>query len=150
MADSGMTGWNGKGAAKRVMIAGASGAAYILVSDQLVKDRWADSEDKELWRGGAQLAGALVIGKGLSKYNRDAALGVAVGGSARGLYRIAQHFGIDETVDRWFSTDDSSSSSCRARRARRAATSTRRRAKRWCSRASRGGSSRGAGEGLRG
>jgi hypothetical protein len=106
-----MTGWNGKGAAKRVMIAGASGAAYILVSDQLVKDRWADSEDKELWRGGAQLAGALVIGKGLSKYNRDAALGVAVGGSARGLYRIAQHFGIDETVDRWFSTDDSSSSS---------------------------------------
>jgi len=80
---------------KRVLVMGASGSVYVLVSDGLLDDRFSDSDSPELVRGLIQIAGGLVFAKVLSKKNRDAAIGIGVGGAVSGGIRLLKHWQVD-------------------------------------------------------
>lgn len=82
-------------AAKRVLVMGATGSVYVLVSDGLLDDRFADSESPELVRGLIQIGVGLALAKLISKKNRDAAIGVGVGGAVSGGIRLLKHWQVD-------------------------------------------------------
>lgn len=82
-------------AAKRVLVMGATGSVYVLVSDGLLDDRFADSESPELVRGLIQIGVGLALAKLIAKKNRDAAIGVGVGGAVSGGIRLLKHWQVD-------------------------------------------------------
>jgi len=85
-------------ALKRVAVMGASGAAYVLVSDGLVDEKFADNDSPELMRGVVQIGAALVLAKLIGKYDRDVAIGVGVGGAVSGGVRLMKHWQVDQDL----------------------------------------------------
>jgi len=83
---------------KRLAVMGASGAAYVLVSDGVLDEQFAESESPELMRGLVQLGVAAVLAKALAKYNRDAAIGIGVGGAVSGGVRLAKYWQVDQDL----------------------------------------------------
>lgn len=94
---------------KTVLVAGASGGAYVFVSDfflgryfknpddatgDLVPGE--DSPNAEYMRAGAQALGGLALAGLLSRYNKDAAVGVGIGA----IVGAARHIAIKQDFEK--------------------------------------------------
>lgn len=94
---------------KRVAIIGASGGLFYAASDYWVDKWWDDETDtkkRDRYRAVAQMALGVGVGYVLRRWNKDAALGVAVGGIVGGARRLWISEGMPDRMSRWF--DDTS------------------------------------------
>lgn len=113
---------NMKTAAIRIFVIGTSATVAKIASDTLVErlfvqtateatahPRTADEVKRyQLYRGGIQLVGGALVGKLLWKYQRDAALGIAIGCAVGGVGRVMTAYGWDTNVRDLFSASRSS------------------------------------------
>lgn len=101
------------GVVKRFGIIGGTAVVTKLVSDAAV-EKWVmtdetDPKKQALWQGGAQILGGGFLGYMVAKKwpkMRDVGVGIAVGGIAGGGLRIAVAYEWDQTVNDWFSGDE--------------------------------------------
>ena len=99
---------------KRLAIIGVSGGAMIGVSDYWVDQWWEDETDEKTrgrYRAAAQIGLGVGLGYVIRRWNKDVALGVAVGGVVGGVRRLWISEEMPEKMDEWFGDEDSSTGS---------------------------------------
>jgi hypothetical protein len=99
---------------KRVAVIGISGGLFLGASDYFVDDYFVDEDDTKTqarYRALSQVALGLGVAYVVKRWNRDVAVGVAVGGIVGGARRLWISEEMPERMADWFDSDDTSSSS---------------------------------------
>lgn len=98
---------------KRVAMIGLSGGLYIGVSDYWVDQWWTDESDEttaQRYRAVSQMALGLAGAWFARKWNKDVAIGLAVGGIVGGARRLWVSEDMPSKMDDWFGDEASDSS----------------------------------------
>ena len=105
---------NGPMTFKRIAVIGGSGGLFIGASDYWVDEWFADETDtvtQQRYRAASQIAVGLAAAYLIKRWNRDVAVGVAVGGLVGGARRLWISEEMPEKMQEWFGDDDTASDS---------------------------------------
>lgn len=100
---------NGPMTFKRVAIIGVSGGLFLGASDYFVDDYFVDESDVKTqarYRAVSQMALGLGVAYVVKRWNRDVAVGVAVGGIVGGARRLWISEEMPDRMADWFDSDD--------------------------------------------
>jgi hypothetical protein len=100
---------NGPMTFKRVAIIGVSGGLFLGASDYFVDDYFVDEDDVKTqarYRAVSQMALGLGVAYVVKRWNRDVAVGVAVGGIVGGARRLWISEEMPDRMADWFDSDD--------------------------------------------
>jgi hypothetical protein len=99
---------------KRVAIIGVSGGLFLGASDYFVDDYFVDEDDVKTqarYRAVSQMALGLGVAYVVKRWNRDVAVGVAVGGIVGGARRLWISEEMPDRMADWFDSDDTTTNS---------------------------------------
>jgi len=94
---------------KRVAVIGVSGGLFLGASDYFVDDYFIDETDTKTqarYRALSQVAIGLGVAYVVKRWNRDVAVGVAVGGIVGGARRLWISEEMPDRMADWFDSDD--------------------------------------------
>lgn len=94
---------------KRVAVIGVSGGLFLGASDYFVDDYFVDESDVKTqarYRALSQVAIGLGVAYVVKRWNRDVAVGVAVGGIVGGARRLWISEEMPDRMADWFDSDD--------------------------------------------
>lgn len=99
---------------KRVAVIGVSGGLFLGASDYFVDDYFVDESDVKTqarYRALSQVAIGLGVAYVVKRWNRDVAVGVAVGGIVGGARRLWISEEMPDRMADWFDSDDTTTTS---------------------------------------